>query len=1170
MKHISPEQLAALLGEKFIPTEQQSKVICYNSGSLLVVAGAGAGKTATMSSRVAWLVANGIAKPNEILGLTFTRKATRQLQNKINESLTKLGAHFSELPIVNSETSFHQSYVTDLSPTISTYDSYAERLVRDYGMLLSFDPASRVINDLELYQWLREFIHDQELSDYFTDEKEVTALSSFWNLKNNLEKFLLTAEEVSDESLKLVRDIKSVSLANPKNTTSKTLDNIEKAQRKRAELVGLIDSFNRELSEDSATTFSIQTSLAARLATEVASVGETERTKYKVVMLDEYQDTSYAHRVLLSHLFGRGSGTAVTAVGDPMQSIYGWNGAASDNLVQFLSDFPNRSQDDPESLEPAQKLELTTSWRNPPEILTLANLVSDEILGQTRERFVSELTSRERSDSGQVSLRYFAHNQEEVDWVADKLQSQYLSSLSQGSSDFSAAILVRKNRQAYPYAEALRDRGVPCEVVGLKNLLDYPAVADIVNIARIVVSDQSDAALLRILTRPVVGLGFADIEKLSRLASTRGVAGKSRSDQQSDPSIDIAKKVEKVYKEAHSVPISLSETLSIVSGDTGLSPEGIKRVRNLAQRLSLLRKLSSQQSPWQFFMSIISLFGIREEILSQENSEKARFGIAQLDQLLLEVEGYSQVSGASLRDVVDYLCVPEEIRQDGAHFSGDLDSGEVETASGRVQILTVHKAKGLEWDTVAVVEASTKTYGCSSENITKGFTRPSTWLTAVDLIPTQLMDKPLPPVAGLKFTDIDSPMQKRPIFVPGNIGKYAKKPGLSDTNLKNADREYREEILDFDYQEKIRLFYVAITRARKCLLVSGSAEESPNPFFPFQKLHDQFPEFVERWDLDSSDPVETTSTSSSETFDANEYAQWQEEERQPEAADRWYPRFVVEDSHRSGAQMVKNAIDSLGVSGVSADTSLGFVAESQSSDSSEFSDGVSSHNLWEQEVNALIEERKRNTGSEIEVSLPEVVTTSDMVRVKRDPQRFVRNLVRPIPFEPSDNARIRGTDFHTWVEEHYGVSPTLDIDDPDVELDNEAMHSDLERLKENFLKSPWADRKPVAVEQPFNLRLGKRLIKGKIDAVFQEPDGSWSILDWKTGEELTPGSEKMKAAQIQLAVYKLAWEHLREQSGETSPRVHAQFFYVATGNTVAPHLPSQDELEDLLGGNPNR
>lgn len=1168
MKNISPELLAKLLGEKFSPTEQQSKVISFNSGSLLVVAGAGAGKTATMASRVAWLVANGIAKPNEVLGLTFTRKATRQLQNKIDDALGKIGQYFNELPIGGSEANIDPRYLTDLSPTISTYDSYAQRLVRDYGMLLSFDPASRIINDLELYQRLKKFIHNVQLSNVFEDQKETEILKRFSNFKNNIEKYLLTSEEVSRESLKVVQDIKNIPPAPTGNPSSKLLDEIEKTQNIRVELLGHIDDFNKELSDDSVTTFSIQTSLAAHLATEVAAVGEAERKKYKVVMLDEYQDTSYAHRVLLSYLFGRGADTSVTAVGDPMQSIYGWNGAAADNLVQFLTDFPHRSLADPALLEPAQKLELTKSWRNPPEILGPANMVSSEILGQSDDRFVSELTANELSDPGEVSFRYFARRQGEVDWVADTLATKYREYLSSGSSEFSAAVLVRENVQAQPFAQALMDRGVPCEVVGLKNLLGYPEIADVVNIARIVVAEQSDASLLSILTRPVVGLGLSDIEKLNRLASGGLLDWKKQNTQELSHDIPIGGKVENLFKEVNSIPTSLSEALTMVSSQTGLSAEGLLRLKRLERKLSLLRKLSSQHSPSQFFIDIISIFGIREEILSQKDAEKARFGISQLDQLLSEVERYSQLPGTTLKDVVSYLCVPDEIRHNGRGFSAELESGEVEPASGRVQILTVHKAKGLEWDTVAVVVANDRTYGFPKEERPYKAKRPPSWLKTVDMIPTQLLDKQLPSIPGLKSVDVNFPLKKQPIFRASTIGT------LNGSNLKKAHEKFQDSILDVEYEESIRLFYVAITRARKCLLVSGSAEGNSKagnrPYLPFRKLHDQFPEFVEQWDLDDLRDEEDISVASSNPFDAVEYALKQEEERQPEAADRWYPRLVVEDSQRVGAQMVKEALESLQVSDETADVSGSFQPGDESADRPEDSGPSLPHDLWEQEVNALLEERKRNTSPEIEVSLPDVLTTSDMVRLKRDPQRFARNLVRPVPFEPSDNARIRGTDFHEWVERHFGVSPTLDIDDPDLDGQDPAEHPDLERLKENFLKSPWADRKPVVVEQPFNLRLGKWLIKGKIDAVFKEPDGSWIILDWKTGEELKPGSEKMKAAQIQLAVYKLAWEQYCRQAGEEDPQVQAQFFYVVTSNAVAPQLPTQDELSDLLGGTSDR
>ncbi|PRC48965.1 ATP-dependent DNA helicase, partial [Mycobacterium sp. ITM-2017-0098] len=140
----------------------------------------------------------------------------------------------------------------------------------------------------------------------------------------------------------------------------------------RTTLVPLIDALHRRMRDERVMDFGMQMASAARLASQFPQVGEQLRERYRVVLLDEYQDTGHAQRVALSSLFGAGAddGLALTAVGDPIQSIYGWRGASATNLPRFTTDFPLADG------TPAPTLELRTSWRNPPEVLHLANEVS--------------------------------------------------------------------------------------------------------------------------------------------------------------------------------------------------------------------------------------------------------------------------------------------------------------------------------------------------------------------------------------------------------------------------------------------------------------------------------------------------------------------------------------------------------------------------------------------------------------------------------------------------------------------------------------------------------------------------------------------------------------------------------------------------------------------------
>ena len=144
--NFSPQQIAAALGKDFPPTEEQTHVIEGPFSPKLVVAGAGAGKTETMASRVVYLVANGYVRPEQVLGLTFTRKAAQQLEQRIRRQLIKL--RDSGLIPPGSEVA---EALENIAPKVATYDSYAGELVREYGLLVPVEPTARIITEAERY-----------------------------------------------------------------------------------------------------------------------------------------------------------------------------------------------------------------------------------------------------------------------------------------------------------------------------------------------------------------------------------------------------------------------------------------------------------------------------------------------------------------------------------------------------------------------------------------------------------------------------------------------------------------------------------------------------------------------------------------------------------------------------------------------------------------------------------------------------------------------------------------------------------------------------------------------------------------------------------------------------------------------------------------------------------
>jgi DNA helicase-2/ATP-dependent DNA helicase PcrA len=181
----------------------------------------------------------------------------------------------------------------------------------------------------------------------------------------------------------------------------------------------------------------------------------------------------------------------------------------------------------------------------------------------------------------------------------------------------------------------------------------------------------------------------------------------------------------------------------------------------------------------------------------------------------------------------------------------------------------------------------------------------------------------------------------------------------------------------------------------------------------------------------------------------------------------------------------------------------------------------------------------------------------------RDPDELARQVRRPMPQPPARQAR-RGTAFHRWLEERFGQQRLIGDDDLFEDEDSEPDESLLE-LRARFEAGEWGGRWPREVEVPFDTRIGDRHIRGRIDAIFADPDGGYDVVDWKTGRP-PRGRAEQDAVAVQLAAYRLAWSAL---AGVPLAKVRAAFYYVRHDRTVRPaDLLDADGLRELIDSVP--
>ena len=1042
----SPEELALALRLP-VPTPEQSAVIAALLGAAVVVAGAGSGKTETMSARVVWLVANELVRPDQVLGLTFTTKAAGELAGRIRVRLAQLRAFLGADgpagdPALAGE------------PAVSTYHAYAGRLVAEHALRLGVEPSVRLLTEAMTWQLAQKVVRTYDVDVPELDNAEATVTNWLLDLAGELAEHLVEPDQLR----RWTAELRTRVLAKPRRSASgrgvagEPYAEVRKLVDRAgslAALLPLVERYERAKRTARAIDFGDQLAIAARVADRFAEVGTAERARFRAVLLDEYQDTGHAQLTLLRALFG-GQGHPVTAVGDPAQAIYGWRGASAANLTRFATHFRAATG------EPAPVLPLSTSFRNDELILDVANELSREIRAD-----VPALEPGPGTGPGVVHAALLETVAEEADWIAGRIADVW----QDGGSTI--AVLCRRRAQFDLVASALRARGVPVELVGLGGLLATPEVRDLVSTLQVLSDPTAGAALARLLTGARWRVGGRDVAALWRRARSLAARHEEAAGGTRDPVRDTVSDA------------SLVEALDDLGPPEAYSEEGYRRMAYLAGELAALRRRTAQPLP-DLVADVERTLLLDVEVAAAPDRERAA-GRAHLDRFAEVAADFSvDAEVPTLGAFLAYLAAAEDAER-------GLEAGVVDVDTDRVQVLTVHAAKGLEWDVVAVPGLTVEVFPDRESS------RSSGWLTSVPTLPYPLRgDGRDLPVLDLAATD-----QK----------------GLDD-----ARKDFVEACRERAVREERRLVYVAATRARHLLLTAGYWwDASVRPRGPSDFLREiagvrgvQ----VDAW----ADPPPDGAVNP----------------LPPPAPVPWPtdPLGARRPLVEQGAVLVRSALGG----DAPADEATLFATE----------DLLALE--WARDAEILLAERARLAAGDdttADVPLPGHLAVTDLVALARDPRALARRVRRPVPTRPAPLAR-RGTAFHAWLEERYGGERLLDLDElPGAADEGAAPDGDLALLQERFLASAWAERAPEEVEVAFETVLGGVVVRGRIDAVFADPDGGWTVVDWKTGDPPRDPS----AASVQLAAYRLAWAEL---SGTPVGLVRAAFHYVRADRTVAP------------------
>ncbi|WP_294643622.1 ATP-dependent DNA helicase [uncultured Rothia sp.] len=899
------EMLNGADGKK--PTPEQVRMIEAGPAPTLVIAGAGSGKTATMVDRVIWLVDNGFVRPEEVLGVTFTRKAATELRSRMRAGLNTLRRSRRVAP---TDEELREGIA---DPTVLTYHSYANNLVKEYGLRLGVEQDAQMLGDAQKWQLAAQIVQYWEgelpLDKDGVPVSAATMINQMLHLSDECAEHLVEPQEVIDFCTEQLAAYAAVPDPRRETKTERDILKVQRLLRNRRVYARMAMSYARVKARMQVLDFGDLMRFAARIAEADPAIREGERARFKVVLLDEFQDTSHAQMRLFSSIYGADEEAGipahpVMAVGDPKQSIYGFRGASDGQMFSFYRHFPT---------EHVQPLFLSIAWRNDISVLNAANHVAEKLKevpewvraadGDITAAQVPDLRPRcalvgepgspafEQAAAGmvgRVDLTYHDSDREEAVAIAERIAAMRAQAVCEYERAYAAhrsgdgsvrprlkmpeiAVLARVHGQLDPIRVECERLGIPVQQVGLGGLLSQPEVVDLVSALRVLADPNRSDALARLLTGARWRLGAADMLALGDWAQSL-VRERERAlreqmalrmlaeAEDADDAAAINLQAEHLRAAQERLDETLKGAVEDSSGYASLieavenlpqdgadgeplygeqyrgrrfSPAALERLRAFAEQMRVLRAGLSDdlgtllyeiertmlldielavrpgtdplgsRANLDAFHEVAAAYGmsaprINAMIYAGSDGVSAEEGDPGARRFLLSSGGVSYVMG--------FLAWLERADDE----EKGLALGAVEPDPNAVQLMTMHAAKGLEWDHVLLPGL------CGSAT---GGQTPNLWqMSANAALPW--------PLRG------DREYLPSILETPEEITAFEKAKDLEDYLA-----EHKDDAAEHAGMEDRRLMYVAMTRARNLLALSAyrwkSAAMLPLPVQPF-------------------------------------------------------------------------------------------------------------------------------------------------------------------------------------------------------------------------------------------------------------------------------------------------------------------------------------------------
>ncbi|MFH1173446.1 MAG: UvrD-helicase domain-containing protein [bacterium] len=619
---------------------EQKEAVTHQEGPLLIIAGAGTGKTTVITKRLAWLIEQKLAQPDEILALTFTDKAAGEMEERVDRLLP-------------------YGYV-DL--WISTFHAFGERILKNHALEIGLPNDFKLLSQVDQWLLIRQNLAKFDL-DYYrplgSPAKFIYALvKHFSRAKDELVAPL--------DYLKYAEDLEL-------NTDNKlTGEILSQAVKKYKEIANAYQVYQQILLDNNVLDFGDLINYALKLFKERPAILDFYRQKFKYILVDEFQDTNYAQYEMVKLLAGPKNN--LTVCGDDDQAVYRWRGASLNNVLQFRKDFLK-----------SKEIILINNYRSKQNILDLAyNFIqlnnpnrleyqlneSKAILDDAKQKGI-DLTKfkkinkkliAQNAGTGQIEHLHLPTQEEEAKAVAKKIADLYKKDKEVNWSDF--AILVRANSQADLYLQYLSQQGIPAQFLASRGLYSKSVVMDIFAYLRLLDNYHESTALFRILNLPVFNISVLAVNQLGYFA--------------------------------HRKNWSLFEAMKKASLITRLSEEDLSQINKLLAQIEKHSQLAREKNVMAVVYAFLEDSGYLHYLTKKENGGKN--GISHLNQLAKKLQQFEKSNeNKSVKNFMAQMDLSLEAGEEGS-LQNDLEDGP-----DTVKILTVHGAKGLEFKYVFLV-----------------------------------------------------------------------------------------------------------------------------------------------------------------------------------------------------------------------------------------------------------------------------------------------------------------------------------------------------------------------------------------------------------------------------------------------------------------------------------